>query len=190
MRNEIHCILTFDSDTVKLFKEIEKFKRDHPELTSPEVSKQFEQKLDNLQQKNSFSALASYDSYVAKWNALTEAEKVLVIRTTGQALIVDSMRRKAVEYEANSKYKGLDGNGTKRDAFRHAIWNALMVKYINKLSAYAWATDHEAQDDPSYYDQYFDGFTGRQHKVMDLHNKEKGRDSWNFWTDSILWTSD
>ncbi|GFZ76815.1 hypothetical protein GCM10008018_22860 [Paenibacillus marchantiophytorum] len=182
--------LTFDDDTVKLFKEIEEFKKNNPQMTSNEIIQHFDSRLDNRQQNNLFSARAIYDPYVAKWKELTNAEKVLVITTPGQALIVDSCRDKAVDYSNNSAYGSLDGNGTKKDAFRHAIWNALMCKYINKLSAYAWATAHEAQDDPNYYTTIFDGFTGLQHKNMDLHNNEKGRDCWNIITDGILWTSD
>ncbi|WP_281888816.1 DUF6973 domain-containing protein [Paenibacillus sp. YYML68] len=182
--------LTFDDDSVKLFKEIEKFKKNNPKMTSNEIIQEFDSRLNNHQQNLFFSVNASYDPYVAKWKELTNAEKVLVVTTPGQALIVDSCRDKAVNYSNNSVYGSLNGNGTKKDAFRHAIWNALMCKYLNKFSAYVWATAHEAQDDPNYNTTIFDGFTGLEHKNMDLHNNEKGRDCWNIITDNILWTSD
>ncbi|WP_408609373.1 DUF6973 domain-containing protein [Caldicellulosiruptor changbaiensis] len=55
-----------------------------------------------------------------------------------------------------------NGNG---DAFRHAYWNALMVKYIDYSWAYDWATAHE------------EGATGQPaiEKEMDLYNNMMGR---------------
>lgn len=190
LNNPQYKSLTFDRDAVTLFKEIEEFKKDNPRMTSNEIIRHFDSKLDNRQQDNLISGKAIYDPYVTKWKELTNAEQILVVTSPGQALLVDYCRNSAVTYSDNSAYGSLNGNGTKKDAFRHAIWNALMCKYINKLSAYTWASAHEMQNDPNYYTTVFDGFTGLQHKNMDLHNNEKGRDCWNILTDGILWTSD
>lgn len=55
-----------------------------------------------------------------------------------------------------------NGNG---DAFRHAYWNALMVKHIDYNWAYDWATAHEegAPNNPPL------------EKEMDLYNNREGR---------------
>ncbi|WP_010499245.1 DUF6973 domain-containing protein [Paenibacillus elgii] len=179
--------LSFDQHTVRFYKEIETFKKNNPHLSIDETVKLFEQK---FKERDQFNLSAIWDPYVEKWKELTLAEKTLVVTTPHQALLVDMCRNKAVEYENSVKYGNQHGNGTQRDAFRHAIWNALMCKYIGKLPAYAWATAHEKIDDPGYWDRITDGFTGRQHTAMDLHNNEKGRDCWNIVTDSIIWTSD
>lgn len=66
--------------------------------------------------------------------------------------------------EARERYNDSvlhNGNG---DAFRHAYWNALMVKYIDYSWAYDWATAHE------------EGATGQSaiEKEMDLYNNMMG----------------
>lgn len=189
LNNPLFSDLTFNTNKVNFYKKIEKYKKDDPKLSDKQLVKKIQEDFDNQIRDGKITIQeAFYDPYVSQWKKLTDAEKILVVTTPGQALVVDSCRDKAVAYEEASKYKDQNGNGTQRDAFRHAIWNALMCRYINKPSAYIWATAHEDHDS-AYYSQVFDGFTGRQHTDMDLHNNEKGRDCWSVLTDGILWTS-
>lgn len=177
--------LTFDSNAVRLFKDVENFKKENPNLNTQELISQFDKKIDT---EGRFTLTS--DSYNSTWKSLTLAEKVLVTASPANALLVNYCKDKAVSFsDSHYLYGTLDGNGTKKDAFRHAIWNALMCKYISKADAVTWATAHEDHDNV-YYQTVFDGFTGRQHTDMDLFNNKKGRDCWNILTDGILWTSD
>ena len=59
---------------------------------------------------------------------------------------------------------GYNGLNDASDAFRHAYWNALMVKHIDNSWAYRWATAHEEGGDGEPIEN-----------EMDLWNNEKGR---------------
>lgn len=62
--------------------------------------------------------------------------------------------------------------GDRSDAFRHGIWNAEMTILIGKEKAELFATAHEDKDTTG---NETDGFTKEEHKNMDLHNNEVGR---------------
>ncbi|WDU82771.1 DUF6973 domain-containing protein [Caloramator sp. Dgby_cultured_2] len=71
--------------------------------------------------------------------------------------------KKAMDETEKRYSEGLhNGNG---DAFRHAYWNAMMVKHIDYNWALDWATAHE------------EGAVGQPsiEKEMDLYNNEVGR---------------
>lgn len=87
LTNPLYKDLAFNSDAVRLFKEVEKFRKENPKLTTSELSQQFDQNLSD-QQLNSFSTRSFYDPYIAQWKDLTIAEKALVITSPGQALLV------------------------------------------------------------------------------------------------------
>ncbi len=60
---------------------------------------------------------------------------------------------------------GYSGHNDPSDGFRHAYWNALMVKHIDYTWAYRWGTAHE------------EGAAGQPEieKQMDLWNNREGR---------------
>lgn len=178
--------LNITAEDARLYKKIELIKKSAPTASVSEVSEKLKQ---DLIGGRSVAPSATYDEILKKWNELTPAEQRLAVLYPAAALVVNECRNKAVSYSNSSKYGYMHGNGTRKDAFRHAIWNALMCKYVNKWSAEQFATAHEQQSE-DYFQKYTDGISNREHTRMDLHNNEKGRDTWSILTDSIFWTSD
>jgi len=81
----------------------------------------------------------------------------------------------------NSRYPNWK-DGDRGNAFRHALWNAIMALNITKTKAEIFANAHEdvgMTDAELMYDEW-NGYNGLMHKSMDLHNNAKGRDcvSW------------
>ena len=95
------------------------------------------------------------------WNSLTESEKKLVIKYPFDALKVNKARNIATT-QTEKKFTS-NGLGDRSDAFRHGIWNAEMTVLIGKEKAELFATAH------------VDGYSKAEHKEMDLHNNEVGR---------------
>lgn len=188
LSNPLYNELEFDYNDVILFKEIEDFKESNPGLSDQSIVVEFDNKLDN--QSADTVSIMSGDGYAQKWTILTNAEKLLIAGSPARALIVNSCRDKADSYAKYSIYGQQKGAGTAKDAYRHAIWNALMSKYVSKVDAKLFADAHEQQDDPAYYDRYTDGIKNSEHTRMDYHNNQKGRDCWSVLTDSLAWTSD
>lgn len=115
-----------------------------------------------------------YDDY----KALTGAEKRLLLRYFWQINDV----RKAAEYarrESEQAYPQLAGQDDPRDAFRHTLWNASMVRRLgSRESAERWATAHE--DVPN---------NPPVREAMDLFNNAQGREvAWSRRTTKrVLW---
>ena len=105
------------------------------------------------------------------WNALTESEKLLVVRYPFAALKVNDAKNIAVS-QTEKKF-GYSGLGDRSDAFRHGIWNAEMTIMIGTEKAELFATAHEDKDTSGVES---DGHTKEEHKNMDLHNNSIGRD--------------
>lgn len=104
------------------------------------------------------------------WNSLTESEKKLVIRYPFDALKVNQARNIATT-QTEKKFAS-NGLGDRSDAFRHGIWNAEMTVLIGKEKAELFATAHEDKDIEGIE---ADGYSKAEHKEMDLHNNEVGR---------------
>lgn len=66
-------------------------------------------------------------------------------------------------------YTGARGHNDNADAFRHALWNAFMVKRIGYAEAKKWADAHE--DYPN---------NPELEKRMDLHNNNLGRSLYTY----------
>lgn len=114
-----------------------------------------------------------YDDY----KALTPAERRLVLRYFWQANDV----RGAAEYarvQSERQFPALTGQDDPRDALRHSLWNASMVRRLASREAAArWATAHE--DLPN---------NPAQRRAMDLFNNERGRElAWAQRTTSGWW---
>ncbi|WP_405081849.1 DUF6973 domain-containing protein [Paenibacillus chitinolyticus] len=175
--------LNITPEDAKLYRKIEDIKKQYPSASIDEIIKHMEPSPDTVQIQ------LTYDQIVAQWKNLTFTEKALAIASPAQALLVDKCRAWALSYTSQSKWGNLYGNGTRNDAFRHAMWNVLMSKYIGKANAEIWANAHEAQTE-EYFNKYTDGISNRDHSTMDYHNNAKGRDCifWNevFISDSTL----
>lgn len=159
-----------DAEKIKFYKDLEVFKKENPNLTIEQIVEHF----DNIRG-------FGYEEAKAVWMELTPAERRLVIAQPAFALITDSVRKKAHDYTVNNY--GYSGAGDESDAFRHAVWNLLMCKYTGKPWAKLMADAHEDKTEEYFNKVFPDGFTGRQHTQMDLHNNEKGRDCWNILID-------
>ena len=149
------------NQSASMIDEILQIKEAHPEFTEKEIK----EKMDGMH-KTSGKERGIFDI----WNALTDSEKTLCIRYPFDALKVNTARNIATE-QTEQKF-GYSGLGDRSDAFRHGIWNAEMTILIGKEKAELFATAHEDKDTTG---NETDGFTKEEHKNMDLHNNEVGR---------------
>ena len=95
---------------------------------------------------------------------LNEEEKALVYKDPIAAYNVKEAKEITVEYIDNYYGRENDKDGTQVNAFRHAMWNAIMTDKIGTEKAKEFADAHEAfSNNPD------------EHKQMDLHNNELGR---------------
>ncbi|WP_214749050.1 MULTISPECIES: hypothetical protein [unclassified Exiguobacterium] len=160
-------------DIDAIMPQIKELERDHPEMTEEEMDEivysLFQEKattpeevqpmmmlrsfeIENDPEDNDFSIEANSD------------ERSLCVRHPVKCTKAKSDSETAVE-QAEKYYKSsvlYNGNG---DAFRHAYWNALMVKSITAKYAKYFADAHEygADNQPAIERQ------------MDLHNNRLGR---------------
>lgn len=126
------------------------------------------------------------DSLGRAWDDLTAAEKRLVVTYPQEALIVKRAQSKT-DRLVGIHYPGwIDGD--EGNAYRHALWNAIMSRDAGKNMAELFATAHENQGltDAQHRYQVWNGFNGLQHKNMDLHNNQMGRNLFNGWLDNLL----
>ena len=139
----------------KIVKQILDLKSKFPEISEEEIEIRIEK-------EKSISDI---------WNALTPAEKKLVIRYPFAALDVNKAKNIAIG-QTEDKF-GENGLGNRSDAFRHGLWNAEMTILIGEEKAEMFATAHEDKDVSGVES---DGYTKVEHKNMDLHNNSIGRD--------------
>ena len=126
----------------------------------------------------------SFESAGKTWTDLTAAEKKLVVLFPTDALLVKAAQSKTDKLTSERYPKWKDGD--KGNAFRHALWNAIMSKDIGKYLAEQFATAHEDHgvSDAELKKAVWNGFNGVQHKNMDLHNNQMGRDCF-YWYDLL-----
>ncbi|ABX42541.1 DUF6973 domain-containing protein [Lachnoclostridium phytofermentans] len=117
----------------------------------------------------------SSGSLVDEFNNLTPTEKTLVVLYPKEALIVKSCAEETDTW-TNKYFRGWK-DGDKGNAYRHAFWNARMKLVFNSgANAKIWADAHEAWPDSELDGKSWNGFTAYQHRDMDYHNNEQGRD--------------
>lgn len=114
------------------------------------------------------------------WGHLTDSEKLLCVAYPKEALTIQSNSTKAST--STSDIYGSNGNGDVTDAYRHGYWNALSARDVGKTVAEEFATAHEDVSNEELNNVY-NGFYGWEHRSMDLHNIEVGRNvvNWNDW---------
>ncbi|RKQ88542.1 DUF6973 domain-containing protein [Brockia lithotrophica] len=140
-----------------LVREAEKFKKENPEANYQD----FFRYIDRTSRKNPGDVVAQgyYDIY----KGLTDAEKQLFWENPWKAYKAYLAARDAIG-ETTRRF-GYSGHNDCTDAFRHAYWNALMVKRIDLDWAIRWATAHEQNPNQPEIE-----------KQMDLYNNAKGRE--------------
>jgi hypothetical protein len=180
--NALYQDLPKNENAISFYKEIERYKKENPKESVEQVIKHFDESTSGQGELN-----VLYTVY-EEWSNLTTSEKLLVASSPANAALTVMCRAKA--YTLTQQNMGKNGLGDPSDAFRHAIWNALMCKYISKAWAYLMATAHEDKTAAQLAQIAPDGYKESQHRTMDLYNNQKGRDCWNILTDSILWTTD
>ena len=113
-------------------------------------------------------ALEKAEEHAQGMATLTETEKELIKSHPIQAYVVQQCQIKAdvwTEKEFSEYYEGGSWqDGDAANAYRHAMWNALLVRSLGVKNAKKWADAHEAWPE-------IDANT-----KMDLHNNQIGRD--------------
>lgn len=195
MVDPTYASLTHSEHDAALYKHIESLKANNPQLSVEELiavlDKFFEGSLSIQQESSLMLGQNMNPAYVevirSEWDRLNNYEKALIVSSPANAYLTKITRTKAFDY-TKSEYSR-NGLGDRSDAFRHAIWNALMSKYVSELWAYQFGTAHEQKSEAELNKIAKDGNREREHQKMDLHNNREGRDCWH-WNDSILYTSD
>lgn len=168
-----------DSDFEDLCIEIESYKDKNSDADIKDIVKFFDEKAGLVDENNisisfldSMTANAYSVSYSA-WTKLTTAEKLLVATNPSAALKTNAIQKKAFDF-TQAKFNN-NGLGDQSDGYRHGIWNALMTRDISRAWAESIATAHEDRPKAELDKKQADGFTGHQHKAMDLNNNKVGR---------------
>lgn len=170
-----------DKNFISMCKEIEEYKNEQSEDDLKEVVKYFNSEA-GLKEKNdedksklsfNFGVNVCALSY-SDWTSLTSAEKLLIASDPKAATITNSLQKLAFDW-TQSKF-GYNGLGDKSDGYRHGVWNALMTRDISRSWAKAYATAHEDKSQSQLNKKASDGWYEYQHRDMDLHNNQIGRD--------------
>ena len=121
---------------------------------------------------------------------LTDAELELMALHPDQAAIFlrDGYRATKLTEE---KYGFTPEDGTLGNAYRHAMWNALLKQsFHSEKIAKMWTDAHEDYPEERLLNEEWKGHTRKEHCEMDLHNNAVGLDvvEWYEWwlsTDEI-----
>ena len=97
-----------------------------------------------------------------EWRNCCSQEKTFVSNNPYKAYKMYSNQETAVTM-SRGKYPDSDGRGTKRDAYRHAMWQALNVQSVGEEATREMANAHEYRDGQPLNDL-----------IMDIHNNEVG----------------
>lgn len=166
-----------EQEYIDLIFTIVQTKEENPTLSDEEI---VDILFPNVQ---TFSVLSSAGKI---WSSLTAKEKSLTTKYPQDAVRVKAAQTRT-DWLVNSNYPNWK-DGDKGNAYRHAVWNALMSRDIGKTKAELFASAHEDHGltDAKYKAQVWNGFNGLQHRAMDLHNNKMGRDCYNGGLDSLL----
>ncbi|MDQ3014826.1 MAG: hypothetical protein M3Q73_03110 [bacterium] len=169
-----------NKEFLALSYKIESYKKKNPHDDLKKVVKHFNQQAglkDKAADKKlsiQFTQIAHALSY-GEWTVLTTAEKLLIAANPSKALMTNSIKQVAFNYTAQ-KF-GYNGLGDSSDGYRHGMWSALMTRDISRAWAEAYGNAHEDRPTTELQARQADGYTGYQHKAMDLANNKVGRDA-------------
>ena len=143
-------------------------------LNVDEIVEQINKEAENeVPNNNSRSISDQIYRAIKGWKNLNDIEKKLYVTHPVAALQVNIASKRAAKYT----YKTFDFNGLGdvTDAFRHAVWCALMARDIGPELAKEFSDAHENGYTDEELAQYVrDGNTGYAHKDMDLYNNQIG----------------
>lgn len=164
-------------EDIDLILKVVELKEENPALSDEEI---VELAFPNFQ---TFGVLSSAGKV---WNNLTAQEKNLVAKYPADAVLVKAAQSRT-DNLADRNYPNWK-DGDKGNAYRHALWNAIMSRDIGKTNAELFASAHEnhGYTDAQYKAEVWEGFNGLQHRAMDLHNNKMGRDCYNGGLDKLL----
>lgn len=164
-----------DEEFLALSLDIEGYKKKNPNNDPKKIVKYINAKA-GLKEKNKMSFVQTAHALTySEWTKLTTAEKLLIAANPAKALMTNSIKQKAFNYTAQ-KF-GYNGLGDSSDGYRHGIWSALMTRDISRAWAEAYGNAHEDRPVAELEARQADGYTGYQHKAMDLANNKVGRDA-------------
>ena len=102
---------------------------------------------------------------IKKWNRLSRKEKSFILWDVRFCKLgAVEANAKTAQDAAKENYPAEKGKGDKRDAFRHALWQALNVQSVGEGMTRDWANAHEYE---TPQDELIDMY-------MDVHNNEVG----------------
>ena len=99
---------------------------------------------------------------LGEWNKCSSQEKIFILNHPNKAHKIYSNMETAVGM-SREIYPDLDGRGTERDAYRHAMWQALNDQSVGEVATREMANAHEYRDGQPIKDM-----------IMDIHNNEIG----------------
>ena len=121
------------------------------------------------------------DSTIANMSGFNEVEKKVARNHPVQALIAKNHAKKASDLTDDYWGNGATNyDATKANAFKHAIWNALMTRDLGYQMAFSFGTAHEYglyNNHTKYVMTYDENEVTTLHRAteMDLVNNERGR---------------
>lgn len=144
-------------------------------LTVDEIIERIDKEAEK-QEKNDSRKMSKADKVIRAiigWMELNKIEKKLYVAHPFAALRVHAASKKAAQY--SYEQFGNNGVGDKTDAFRHAVWCAIMARDIGPDLAKKFSDAHEnGYTEEELAAEVMDGNTGYAHKDMDLYNNAIG----------------
>ena len=141
-----------------------------------------------------FAGILYADNKISNTPGLTKQEIALSRTYMLQAYLAKNAAESASRLTDFHFGKGAtNADTTRANAFKHAVWNAIMVRDIGIDLAEAFASAHESNDinDVRSYNPQGTPTTIREASVMDFINNQRGRDltqinSWWFASDETI----
>jgi hypothetical protein len=178
-----------DEEFVALFEEVETYKQQNPAADIKEVVRHMNDRAGLSEKSNArkvalpgVHSLHAYSTTYEEWSKLTPSEKLLYGSNPSAAVKTKAISKAAFDYTYERFRK--NGEGDPSDGYRHAMWNALMTRDINRTWVKAAGDAHEDVPQTELNSKKPDGFYGWQHKNMDLANNQVGRDTigwYEYW---------
>ncbi len=104
-----------------------------------------------------------------------------LVRALKAILAINRGTPYAIDY-STSHFPNLESGDTKRDAYRHMMWNAMLANYYFALSSKSKRLNFAKAYTDAWENAGCGSANSEAQKSMDLHNNELGRYIWNINT--------